>query len=187
MQFLEGVIWLDIDGALGWNESCSTAIKPTLFAQAGSLAFGHLIERGTLPVAAWCAIVATVLAVLGRLVFDRYHPQRRSHLVVVGPGGHLLWPSLDTFDLLFLACVYPLGMSFPFFFYRPRLHGLVYALSGPVSVVFAALAFSDLAEFGGITGEFGSLWCHIANLYGLLAISMPHVLKPISTHRSKLV
>jgi hypothetical protein len=173
MQFLEGVIWLDIDGTLGWNESCSIAIKPTLFAQAGSLAFGYLIEHGTLPVVAWSAIVATVVAVLGRLMFDLSSPPR---LVVVGPGGHLLWPSLGKFDLLFLACVYPMGMSFPFFFYRPRIHGLIYALSGPTSIVFTAFAFSGLVGFGGITGEFGSVWCHIANMYGLLAISLPHIL-----------
>jgi hypothetical protein len=176
MQFLEGVVWLDIDGTLGWNKSCSIAIKPTLFAQAGSLAFGYLIEHGTLPLIAWPAIIVTMLAVTVRITLDVLFPPP---LIAVGPGGHLLWPALGTFDLIFLACVYPLGMCFPIFFYTPRFHGFVYAFSGPISVVFTALLFSDpVGDSKELTGELGSVWCHIANGYGLLAIILPLISDP---------
>lgn len=172
MQFLEGVTWLDIDGRFGWNASCSIAVKPTLFAQAGSLAFGHLVERGELPWIAWPAIIVTVVAVAVRTVLDVVSPPP---LIVVGPGGHLLWPKLGKFDLLFLSCAYPIGMCFPTFCYRPRSHGLIYTLSGPVSIVVTSILFTNhFNNFDDFTGEFGSVWCHIANAYSVLAVMLPY-------------
>jgi hypothetical protein len=171
MQFLEFVIWLDIDGAKGWNRTCSVAIKPALFAQAGSLVLGHWIEHGKLPFFALWTIGGTVIAMCGRVLTDLAFLSTKP-LVSVGPGGHLLWPSMEKLDLLFLACAYPMGMLFPITFYRPRFHGLLYTLTGPVSIVGTIVAIDP---WKADAKEIGSVWCHIANLYSFVALFLPFV------------
>jgi hypothetical protein len=95
-------------------------------------------------------------------------------LSVKGPHCHLMWWfSVNSNKLPFLAHVDKLWIFLllvALLMIRPLTQGLFYTL---FAVIGCALTYIYYP------GEMGSLWCWIANLMGIFAITMPYVTKKI--------
>jgi hypothetical protein len=187
VQLLEGFIWLDIDSSQGVNQVCTLAIRPVLYIEASSLILGHFMEHGTSSSQALLfqgVGITSAVAVALRLATDL--SKTVLDTTSVGAGGHLVWPALETIDLLFLMFVFPLGMSFPILRYLPRAQGYVYSATGPFSILLTFFWHADW-EYPSTTlkGEFGTVWCHIANVYGIVCIAIPLVMPGTVKHQPR--
>ena len=78
----------------------------------------------------------------------------------VGPGGHLIWRKIgiNTTSIIFVS--YMQAMTIPYRYMKP--YGTLFTLSGLLSAAAAWVITEN--------DEYASFWCHISNLYSLLAL-----------------
>ena len=161
VQLLEGVLWLD-----NRNVTAARLLWKVALLNPVAVAIGHDVVR----VQQWwrrpsrptrALIVIYIFIICGCL---RGVP--RSYRALPGPHGHLVWPDPGPHAIVLLYVTYGYSVLLPLRYMRPRAEGVFFTAAGAVSVLVSAAIAGD-------SGEFASVWCHVANAYGACAVAAP--------------
>ena len=149
IQLLEAFIWLDP------TSRATLLVWPVVIIIPLACTSGRDIETKKLHIDNIYNIIFTVLALL-----SLYNDFETPSSVEIGDNGHLIWHHIGLCTKSVIVVSYANTVFIPYKFMRP--YGYIFTSFAVVSVIISFL-------FAG-KNEFSTHWCHIANLYGFLAL-----------------
>ncbi len=173
MQLFEFFMWRNMADH-SWASKLSYL---TVLLQPVSLAGSLLYFRGKLyssleKLVLWSICLLFAIKTIGGAYFAFQTEAKRSWLSTVGPHCHLQWwfmrKSNEMPSFIRPVTHYFLALLFGLSLIKPFSSALVY-------VLFFATSFGITYKYYG--NEYGSLWCWIANLAGLLTLVMPKLVQ----------
>lgn len=156
VQLLEAFIWMNMES------QCRYMLWPTALALGPTMAVGMYVEYKRPCIEFLYVSLCFLIGIASTLLID----QPKSTEVSVGSHGHIVWPYANPLTQAVIVISYIYGALIMIKHMKP--YGMIFAAFGLISVLVSSIFLSSGAEFA-------SAWCHIANLYGLMAILLPGV------------
>lgn len=154
MQLLEGLIW---EGFVNMTK----LIWPLIYWLPVGATLGMYIEKQTKITKYY---FYTIFALFNVLLSLDYSEHDYNIIAFKGFGGHLVWPPCTGIRKVFLVMLYPCGFACPMFFMDGN-KGMFYTGLGVFSIILTQILYNPIYQ-----GEFGSIWCHLSNIYGPIAL-----------------
>jgi len=154
MQLLEGLIWEGIT-------DLTKLIWPLIYWLPVGATLGMYIEKKSKITKFYFNVTFVLFSLLVSLDYSQHD---YNIIAFRGVGGHLVWPPCTQIRQIFLTILYPFGFMCPLFF-MGSYKGLFYTGLCVFSIILTQLMYSPI-----YSREFGSIWCHLSNIYGPIAL-----------------
>ena len=155
MQLLEGLIWLGITNA-------TKLIWPLIYWLPVASTLGMYIEKKSNITKTYFSLTFILFLIIISLDYNHHD---YDIIAFQGFGGHLVWPPCTNVRQVFLVLLYPFGLACPLFFMHPLRKGIFYTGLGIFSIILIQLIYKPHSR------EFGSVWCHLSNIYGPISLN----------------
>ena len=153
MQLLEGFIWLGMS-------NMTKLIWPLIYWLPVASTLGMYIEKKSNITKIYFILTFILFLIIVSLDYSEHD---YDIIAFKGIGGHLAWPPCTNTRQIFLVLLYPFGFACPLFFMYPK--GIFYTCLGIFSIILTQVMYKPYSR------EFGSIWCHLANTYGPIALN----------------